>query len=92
MSDDGTGWKSQLARLPQDIGRGVLDKQFGAGYDEAADICMSLLSGKIEGLIGKISEGESLSDREQFLLSSLHKLRTEMDDALHAFFDDPNTD
>ena len=60
----------------------MVSRQFSEGYDEAANICMGLLSKKIDDLLSQVKAGEYLSEQEQFLLSSLHEMRAEMDAAL----------
>ena len=55
------------------------------GFDEAANVCFETINAKIEGLLNKINEGNSLSVQEQFLLAQLNVLKKEMDDDLILF-------
>ena len=59
------------------------DDAFEDGYNEAANICVGVLSEVIDGLLKKINLDSRLSDQEQFLLSKLHEIRSEMETMLH---------
>lgn len=61
---------------------GVTAKAFADGYNEAANISMDLLSRKIDGLHSEIRSHRFLSEQDQFLLSSLDEMRSELDAAL----------
>jgi hypothetical protein len=61
----------------------LLSKEFAKGYDEAANICMRILSKKIEDLLNQVTTGRYMSEQEQFLLSSLYEIRAETEVALN---------
>jgi hypothetical protein len=54
------------------------DAEYIDGFNEAANICLSVLSESIDGLLAKIESGDYLSNQEQFLLARLKGLETEM--------------
>jgi hypothetical protein len=70
----------------RDSANGVVNDVFAQGYDAAAGVCLKLLSEKIDGLLGQIKAGRSLSEKDQFLLASLDDLRSEVDGALRDFW------
>ena len=70
-------------------GRDVGDRVFADGYNDAANICVDVLSKKIDGLMSQIKAGRDLSSKEQFLLSALTELKSETQAELHRFWDDP---
>ena len=65
--------------------RNVRNAVYFEGFDDAAVVCMEIISKKIEGLFNKINEGNSLSGQEQFLLAQLNVLKKEIDDDLIRF-------
>ncbi|MFF5447573.1 hypothetical protein [Streptomyces sp. NPDC012888] len=75
-------WEDQQARADE---RHVA--VFSEGFDEAANICVSIVAERIAELMTKIQSGSYLSTEEQFLLSRLTGLKEEMEKALHSFFD-----
>jgi hypothetical protein len=58
----------------------VRDDVFAEGYGEAAEICIGVLSERIYDVSGQLKDG--LSEKDQFLLSSLLDIRTEAEAAL----------
>lgn len=70
-------------------GRDVGDKVFADGYNEAANICVDVLSRKIDGLLSQIKAGRDLSSKEQFLLSALTELKSETQAELYRLWDAP---
>ena len=79
-----SGFLDDLIRKIQQDARGRLDDEYLAGYNEAANICVDLLSKKIDGLLNQIKSGSYLSEEEQFLLSQLNALKSETERTLHA--------
>lgn len=73
-------------------GRDVGDKVFADGYNEAANICVDVLSRRIDGLMGQIKAGRDLSSKEQLLLSALTELKSETQAELYRFWDEPGGD
>ncbi len=65
---------------------------FADGYEEAADICVSVLTKNIDGLLNQIKSGNYLSDQEQFLLSKLTQVKTETERALRDYWDNSGTE
>jgi hypothetical protein len=66
------------------------DDAFADGYNDAANICVGVLSETIDGLLKQIKLGSYLSDQEQFLLSKLNELKSQTENALSDFW--ANTD
>jgi hypothetical protein len=71
---------------------GVVDRVFADGYNAAANISVDLLSQKIDGLHGQVRAGQSLSEKDQFLLSSLDAMRSELDAALRGYWEGSDTE
>ncbi|MEV4535399.1 hypothetical protein AB0J82_16365 [Asanoa sp. NPDC049518] len=65
---------------------------FAHGFEEAAGICLGLLSKSIEGLMDQIKSGKFLSDQEQFLLLRLNEMKSETEGHLRDFWDSVATD
>jgi hypothetical protein len=63
-----------------------IDDAFADGYNEAANVCVGILSETINGLLKQIKPGSYLSDQEQFLLSKLNELKSETESALRDFW------
>ncbi|MGO4349287.1 hypothetical protein AB4Z45_27735 [Paenibacillus sp. MCAF9] len=61
---------------------------FDEGYDEAANICLGVITKKIDELFSKInSDSDSyLSKEEQFMLSKLKELKSETEEQLRNFY------
>lgn len=59
---------------------------FADGYSEAANICIGVLSRKIDDLLNQIKSGRYLSDQEQFLLSSLDGVKSDTESTLRDFW------
>lgn len=68
------------------------DDAYATGYGEAADVCMRILTEKTDALNGQVLTGRSLSAQEQFLLASLEKLKSELDAALRAAWNNANSE
>lgn len=58
------------------------DEVFNSGYGAAAEVCMDVLEARAEGLRGRITSGDFLSEPEQLVLATLDQLKSEMDAAL----------
>ena len=56
-----------------------VDDAYAAGFQEAVNICLSVLSESNASLLEKIEPGKGLSKEEQFLLRRLNELKTEME-------------
>ncbi|MEE1805232.1 hypothetical protein [Streptomyces sp. BE133] len=69
----------------------VLDNEYADGFNSAANICVSVLSDAIDGLLAKIKSGDYLSDEEQALLSRLTELKAEMEEGLRNFWESEPT-
>lgn len=61
------------------------DQVFSEGYNEAANLCVGLLSEKINGLLAKMPSG-GLSTDEQKVFAELTKLKTETERRLYDFW------
>lgn len=70
--------------------RDVNDRAFADGHNDAANICVDVLSKKIDGLMSQIKAGRALSSNEQFLLSALTELKSETQAELHRSWHDPS--
>lgn len=70
--------RSKLLEFAEEVIHSFVEK----GYDEAAEICLSILSESIDELSDKDKTGKRLSDKEQFLHVQLNKLKREMERAL----------
>ncbi|MFC5647825.1 hypothetical protein ACFPYJ_01580 [Paenibacillus solisilvae] len=61
-------------------------KAFYDGYDKATDICVGIITKKIEELFSKINSDSSLSKQEQFMLLKLNELKSETEKELRDFW------
>ena len=59
---------------------------FVDGYNEAAGICVGMITKKMDELYSQISSGSFLSEQEQFLLSNLKELKSETEEKLYDFW------
>jgi len=75
-------WRSWM----RELGRQQIENLFADGYNKAASICIGMLSRKIDGLISQMESGPFLSEQEQFLLSSLTRMRSDTESALHDYW------
>jgi hypothetical protein len=64
-----------------------LDHEFLHGYDEAANLCLTVLSESIDELRARIESGSFLSEAEQLLMSRLMSLREDMAHRLHGLLE-----
>ena len=62
-----------------------LGDEFDDGFEEAANICMGVISKNVDGLLHRIKSGNYLSDQEQFLLSKLTEMQSETEKSLREF-------
>lgn len=62
--------------------KGGLSSLYVDGYDEAANVCFSVIDKSIEELLDRINNGETLSVQEQYLLAQLNSLKKGLDDEL----------
>ncbi|WAP55057.1 hypothetical protein [Streptomyces sp. S465] len=69
----------------------VLDNEYADGFNTSANICVSVLSNAIDGLLAKIKSGDYLSAQEQALLSRLTELKAEMEEGLRNFWESEPT-
>lgn len=65
-----------------------LNDAFNDGYNVAADICVGIITKKIDELFSQINSGSFLSEREQFLLSKLKEIKSETEEELRDFWSD----
>jgi hypothetical protein len=63
-----------------------MNEFFIDGYNEAANICVGILTKKIDDLFSKIDSDSYLSKQEQFMLSKLKELKSETEDELRDFW------
>lgn len=68
----------RLKGFGKEIAWDVLNMPRRGGFNEAAAICLNLISDNIEGLSVKIKSG-NLSKQDQLLLSQLKELKAEME-------------
>lgn len=80
-----TSFFDELKSRARATGNQRLDEEFAAGYDEAANICVGIVTNKINDLIATINSGQLLLEKEQLLLVSLNQLKSETEEALRAF-------
>ncbi|WP_433474748.1 hypothetical protein ACQPZP_39585 [Spirillospora sp. CA-142024] len=70
-----------------DVARKVANDRTGEifteGFEEAANICMDVLSKNIDALLDQIKLGGNLSKQEQFLLSNLIEIKSETEKRLN---------
>ncbi|MFC8917616.1 hypothetical protein ACFT5C_17765 [Streptomyces sp. NPDC057116] len=89
MSNDGSFGRELLDMgrgFAADLKRDIIDRHanenYAAGFDEAAHVCMSVLSDVIDGMMTRIKAGEFLSPQEQAALAQANELMKEMDKRL----------
>ncbi len=63
-----------------------MNEEFNDGYNEAANICVGIITKKIDELFSKINSDSSLSKQEQYMLSKLNELKSETEEELSSFF------
>ena len=61
-------------------------EEFIVGYNQAANICVEIITKKIDELFSQISSDSFLSEREQFLLSKLKEMKSETEEELQDFW------
>ncbi|WP_339155515.1 hypothetical protein [Actinomadura luteofluorescens] len=81
----------RIVDMIREVVNGRAEDEFAAGFDEATRISLSILKKNIDGLHDKI-ESDSLSDDEQFLLTRLSKIVSEMEKSLHDHWNSAATD
>ena len=64
------------------------DQVFSKGFDEAANLCVGLLTAKLDELLGKMKTG-ALSSEEQRVFAELSELKAEMERRLYAYSSSP---
>ncbi|MGV9216120.1 hypothetical protein ACTFTM_30070 [Micromonospora sp. RB23] len=84
LSENGLG--ARVLGAIRDSAAARADGAFADGYNEAANICVAALEGKIDGLMGQISANRYLSDQEQYLVASLRELKSNTERALRDFW------
>lgn len=80
-----TSFSDELKSRVRATGNHRLDEEFAAGYDEAANICIEIITKKINDLLAGVNSGQLLSEKEQLLLASLNQLKSETEEALRTF-------
>lgn len=80
-----TSFFDELKSEVRATGTKRLDDEFAAGYDEAANICVEIITKKTNDLLAGIDSGQFLSENEQLLLATLNQLKSETEEALRAF-------
>ncbi len=80
-----SGFGGELLGGVQGMANGRIDRAFGQGFDEAANLCVNLVAKTIADLVDKINEGELLTPDEQLLVGKLTVLKAEMERQLHAW-------
>lgn len=73
------------------VARENTDQAFEDGFNEAANICVRLVTDAAAELTTKMGSA-SLSDREQAQLARLSSLKTEMEQALYGYWEQPVTE
>ncbi len=81
----------ELAGIPAEVVRRHADARLEEGFNAAANICVDLLSRKIDDLMGQMKTGE-LPRPEQLLLSSLTELKSETEQSLFGYWEVPTSD
>lgn len=79
------GYFGELRRKWEGTRNEHLDAEANKGFNDAAAICLGVISKKSDSLMQQIASGQRPSDEELAVLSSLHELKSEMDSALRAF-------
>lgn len=79
------GLLDEAGDLIRRVGRNLVDGSYNSGYEEAASVCLGVLSKNIDDLMNKIKPGSYLSDQEQFLLSKLTELKSTTERDLQDF-------
>lgn len=67
-----------------DVVRRHDDEVFSDGFNEAANLCVGLVTGKIESLLAQMKSG-GLSDMEQRLFAELTDLKAEIEKQLYHY-------
>lgn len=70
----------------RDSVRKTESEEFLVGYDQAANICVEIITKKIDELFSQISSNSFLSEREQFLLLKLKEMKSETEEELRDFW------
>ena len=70
------------------VAREHTDQAFEEGFNEAANICVRLITEAAAELTAKMGKA-SLSDREQAQLARLSGLKEEMEQALYGYWEQP---
>jgi hypothetical protein len=63
-----------------------MNEEFNVGYSEAANICVGVITKKIDELFSKINSDSSLTKQEQLMLLKLKELKSETEEELRNFF------
>lgn len=83
-----TFWKA-LGDAAVDGARAARDdavgRLYGNGFNDAANVCVELLTERSDHLMGRIRAGALLTDAEQHVLAELSELKAEMERRLFAF-------
>lgn len=66
----------------REFGRRASDHFTDKGFDEAADICIGVLSKNIDELHNKSKSSSGLTKQEGFLLANLRDIKSEMEKSL----------
>lgn len=69
-----------------EAGNKQLNDAFINGYNEAANICVGIITNKIDELFNKINSDSFLSEQEQFVLLKLKEIKTETEEELRNFW------
>ncbi|MFD6435866.1 hypothetical protein [Streptomyces venezuelae] len=80
-----------LGKAVRDGVRTAWDKEYERGYNEAANLCVGVLTGASEGLLAKMTSGGELSAQEQILYARLTELKAEMEELLYASCEPPSS-
>jgi hypothetical protein len=64
-----------------------LDELFSGGFEEAARICLNILSENINDLSNKNKTASQLSAQDRHLLLMLHEIKREAEGRLRGFWD-----
>ena len=63
------------------------DASFTDGFNEAANICVEMLTKNIDELLNKIKFGNFLTEQEQFLLSRLTEMKSATEQSLFDYWE-----
>lgn len=86
MSDFAKGIGQEALTRVRGVAREHTDQAFEDGFNEAANICVRLVTEAAGGLTAKMSNA-SLTDREQAQLARLTGLKEEMEQALYGYWE-----